>query len=483
MKNISNLLFNSAAYEKNSPVIINNENSLTAFEFELSISRYAHTLKSIGISEGELVPILLDNSINFVISVISLWRVGAVPVPLSIKQTEVEIISKLKFLENRFFIVDKPFNELNINSIKSIPLPSKDFSKHELVEYHSPAEDDIAIIIFTSGSSSKPKAVQLSFKNLVAAAFVSDQLIDHNKSDSWLASLPFYHVGGFSILTRSLIYGIPIIIPDNIDAKTIASSIEKFHPTLISLIAAQLNELLKINFDFSSIKNCLIGGGPSSSSLIIEAINKGWKISKVYGSTETSALVTGFSVNNLTAKIDSSGRAFDKVQIKIIDENGNEVRSNNEGEVLIKSDSLMKSYLNNPEQTSQVLRDGFYHTGDFGYFDDDGFLYITSRRTDLIVTGGENVNPVEVENVILSNSSVAETSVVGTDDEKWGQIVCAAIVLKNNFILSESDLKNYLKEKLAPFKIPKKIVFINEMPTTSLGKIEKEKIRELFTVK
>ncbi|QQS37480.1 MAG: o-succinylbenzoate--CoA ligase [Ignavibacteriales bacterium] len=482
MKSIKNLLFTSSIYDKNTPVLINNENSLTPFELELSLNRYAHTLKSSGVSKGELVPILLDNNINFIVTVISLWRVGAVPVPLSTKQLNSELFAKLDFLNSRLLITDNLFNGLNAKSIRTISVPSKDFNKHELVEHNTPGEEEIAVIIFTSGSSSKPKAVQLSFRNLFAGALASDQLLKHTESDKWLASLPFFHIGGFSILTRSLIFGIPVILPEDIDAKSISVSIEKFHPTLISLVAAQLSELLKIDFEFSSIKNCLIGGGPSSSSLMTEAINKGWKVSKVYGSTETSAMVAGFSVNDYPEKINSSGKIFDDVKIRIVDESGKELSSNNEGEIHIKSDSVMPGYLNNPELTSQLLVDGLYHTGDFGYLDDEGFLFITSRRSDIIVTGGENVNTFEVENVILSNEYVSETSVVGIADEKWGQVVCAAVVLKNNFSLSESELKIFLKENLASFKIPKKFIFIDELPKSPLSKIEKEKIRAMFTV-
>jgi acyl-CoA synthetase (AMP-forming)/AMP-acid ligase II len=143
----------------------------------------------------------------------------------------------------------------------------------------------------------------------------------------------------------------------------------------------------------------------------------------------------------------------------------------------------MKGYYKNPDETKSVLADDFYHTGDYGFIDSDGYLFITSRRTDLIVTGGENVNPSMVENAILQSSNIDEVCVVGIPDKHWGQIVCAAIVLKGSYLLTESELKNFLKEKLTSFMIPKKIIFIDQLPKTSLGKIERKKISALFTDK
>lgn len=476
---LSNLLLSVSGYNKNSPILINKDNSLSAFELDLLINRYAHSLKSNSIERYERVPILLDNSINFIVANLALWRCGAIPVSLNTRLLEEDIIEQLVFLESRFLITDKILKSLP-GKIRILPPPTKDFNRHEMVNKEFPTTDDVALIIFTSGSTSIPKAVQLTFDNLIKSALTGNQLINHQLDDKWLASLPFYHIGGFSILTRSLIFKVPLILPDSIKSESLAENIQTYKPTLISLVASQLSDLMKIKFDSSSIRNVLIGGGASSDNLIEEAISKGWKISKVYGSSETSAFVTGFLVNEKPGKIKSSGKILPPNKIKILDENGNELNTNEQGEIAVKSDSVMKGYFKNPEQTKKVLVDGYYLTGDYGYLDEDGFLFVLSRRSDIIVTGGENVDTSKVESVIAVHPSVDEVFILGIEDNHWGQIIAAAIVLKENEKLSEQELKKYLSDKISLYMIPKNILFLDKIPKTQLGKVEREKIKSLF---
>lgn len=476
---LSNLLLTVSVYDKNSFILINKDNSLSAFELDVLINRYAHTLKSNLIERYERVPILLDNSINFIVSVLALWRCGAIPVLLNKRLLEDDIVGQLVFLESRYLVTDKIFKSLPGN-FKILPPPSKDINRHEMVNTEFPAVEDVALIIFTSGSTSIPKAVQLTFDNLIKSVLTGNQLINHQPNDKWLASLPFYHIGGFSILTRALIFNVPVIFPDSLKTESLAESIQTYKPTLISLVAVQLAKLMKIKFDYSSIRNVLIGGGASSDKLIEEAITKGWKISKVFGSSETSAFVTGFLVNEKPNKINSSGKILPPNEINILDENGNELNANEQGEIAVRSDSVMKGYFKNPEQTKKVLVNGYYRTGDFGYLDEDGFLCVLSRRADIIVTGGENVDASKVESVILAHPSVAEICILGIENNKWGQIIAATIVLKENEKLSEQELKKYLIDKLAAYMIPKRFLFLDSIPKTQLGKVEREKIKTLF---
>jgi O-succinylbenzoic acid--CoA ligase len=332
------------------------------------------------------------------------------------------------------------------------------------------SENKTALILFTSGSSGKPKAVMLSFENLIQSAVIGNVVLNQTSKDKWLASLPFYHIGGFSIIFRALMFGTSIIIPDSLSNDDLSESIKKSKPTLISLVTNQLKNF--IDKDFTppiDLRTVLLGGGFSDKYLILKAIDKGWMIAKVYGSTETSSLISFMNPDEVKKKPEASGKPIPPNKIIITDEGG----------IIIQSPAVMKGYFNNDE-TAGGIKDGYYFTGDIGYLDDEGYLFVEAKRNDLIISGGENVNPFEVENSILIHPEIKEACVIGIDSEEWGQIVSAAIVLKEGEALSEKKLRDFLRDKLPSFKIPKKIKFVNQLPKSGLGKILRKEVKNLF---
>ncbi len=219
----------------------------------------------------------------------------------------------------------------------------------------------------------------------------------------------------------------------------------------------------------NSLRVSLIGGGFIDDELLIKAGKLGWKPYRVYGSSETGSMITAISGNEIEIKPLSSGKPFKDVQIKISDNS----------ELLIKSGSLFKYYLNDKKETTEKLINGFYYSGDIGFIDNDGYLFIEARRNDLIITGGENVNPVEVEKVIQKIDGVKEVCVFPQQNKIWGQIVACALVTDDESI-NETKIKDFLKPLIAGYKIPKKYFFTTELPKTILGKFEREKIRKIF---
>jgi o-succinylbenzoate---CoA ligase len=442
----------------------------------------ANKLKHDGVKSGYRVPILIDNSPNFIISVLSLWMIEAIPVPINLKLSAPEIEELLKFLKCQYVLIDELFKEkINLSDIKQIELSFLNEGSEKSETDFSFAANRTAVIMFTSGSSGKPKAVELSFSNLIHSAIIGNKYLNQTTDDRWLASLPFYHIGGFSIIFRALIFGTAIIFPADLKIKSLHSSIQSFNPSLISLVSSQMSELLNNNIHPNrDLRHVLLGGGFIDLSIIKKALTKGWKVSKVYGSTETSSFVTILSQEEYKLKPESAGKAIPPNQIFIYDELKNELINNTEGEIVIKSPAIMQGYWNGEEATKQKLKNDLYYTGDMGYKDTDGFLYVVNRRSDLIVTGGENVNPIEIEEMILKYPKVKEVCVFGIDDAKWGQNIAAAIVPKPNEKFSLEDLKDFLKDKIASFKIPKEIYFVDELPKTELGKIKRETIREIL---
>jgi len=414
------------------------------------------------------IPVLSSNSKEFIITTIALWNAGLVPVPLNNRWTETEIKEVIKKYNFKVVLFENKFSDkLTSTQIEKFSFDDLLNPKSKPSQYTS---NDESVVIFTSGSSSEPKGVVHTFDSLANSILNGEEILNQKVGDKWIASLPFYHIGGFQIICRALSGGCEIIIPANLKIDSIKNSITEFYPTHISLVSTQLKNFVDTNFNpVNSIKVSLVGGGFTDDSIIIESSKKGWKPVRVYGSSETASFVSAATADEILKKPETSGKAVKNVKIQ----------TSSDGEILISSKSLFKCYLNDEETTKEKIKNGFYYSGDLGFIDEDGYLFIEARRNDLIVSGGENINPLEVEKVLMKNKSIKEVCVFPIQDKHWGQICAAAIV--TNETVSEEVIKYELKKVLADFKIPKRIFFVDELPKTSLGKIEREKVRRMFS--
>jgi o-succinylbenzoate---CoA ligase len=485
MKTIYDLLkeFNSnLKIDNDKSFIIGKSEILTYHSLNQKTIGISKKFKDSGISKDEIVAILLDSSPNFIVAVLSLWMIEAIPVPINLKLSPPEIQEQIKFLSCRFVVIDDSHKEkINLNGRQLIKLSFYNCNIDNINIDLSFDENRTAVIMFTSGSYGKPKAVELLFSNLINSAKIGNNYLIQTSEDRWLASLPFYHIGGFSIIFRALVFGTTLVIPADLKIESIITSIRKHKPTLISLVSTQMKNLLDKNFQPNQEMRCvLLGGGFIDSSIMKEAITKGWNVSKVYGSTETSSFVTVLSPEEFLLKPESVGKPIYPNEVLICDDNRNELSNHLEGEIVVKSLAVMKSYLNDETAINNKSVDGVYFTGDFGYKDSEGYLYLTNKRSDFIVTGGENINQIEVEEAILKFPNVKEACVFGINDVQWGQKVVAAIVTMRESRFTLDELKEFLKDKIASFKIPKLIYFVDELPKTELGKVKRESVRKLF---
>jgi o-succinylbenzoate---CoA ligase len=440
------------------------------------------------INKNDYVPILIADQISFIKTITALWYLGAVPVPINSRLTNQELFSIIEEYDFKFLItdIDISFEPLSLGG-KLMELNSshentktQNFTKINLAESISfpqnkikcsiPELNNEAVVIFTSGSTGKPKGVVLTFSSLINSIENGNQILNQQENDPWLASLPFYHIGGFQIICRSLCNGCSIVIPDSFQTDDLAKTIFEFNPTHLSLVSTQLEKLIYQKVDpGNQLKISLIGGGFIDDDLIIEADKLGWKPHRVYGSSETASFVTAISADEIKQKPHSVGKALCNVEIKISDDS----------EILIKSNSLFKQYLDDEKETSAKLTNSFYHTGDLGFVDEDGYLFIEARRNDLIITGGENVNPIEVEKAISKIKGITEVCVFPKPNKTWGQII-ACVLVSVDKSLDGKIIKEIIKKTLAGFKIPKEFIFTDKLPRTSLGKLEREKIRKMF---
>lgn len=432
-----------------------------------------------GLVDQKVVPILTSNPFDMILSTISLRRNNAVPVPLNIHLLKNELEEQIDFLKVDNIICESNLaNDFVLSKIFSL-------SNSSLKDNNSSSDfnsSNIAVMLFTSGTSGKPKAVPLSYDNLFAAFKAGNSIFNYSEDDSWYLNLPLYHIGGFSILVRAMLAGSSIILPESNELGTLKINLEILKPTLVSLVPTQLKRICENEIQPNKkLRAALIGGGFSDETILTQAINLGWKIYKVYGSTETSAFVTALTSAEVNAKPNSVGKPLQNVKIKIYDDERNDLPINMSGEVAVKAESLFSGYFENNEATSNAFYSGYYLTGDFGFFDEDGYLFLENRRTDLIVSGGENISPIEIEQAISLFPNIDEVCVFGLPDREWGEIAAVVISSKDKSEIDFSELRIFLKEKLSSFKLPKKYYQLAELPKSAIGKIKRSEVKKRFT--
>lgn len=474
--------------ESNSPAILKKDLVYTYHDLDNLSSSFAQTIAT-GIKENKYVGIYLENSPAFIISVLALWKLGAVPVPVNLLAADGELINLINIAGISAIITEELYSQRLLSVIKQSKRKIKiiiywtDQEKGETgktrVEVKNQSTKKEAVVIFTSGASGEPKGVVHTFHSLLSSIVNGNEVLDHKNGDRWLASLPFYHIGGFQIICRAIYYSAAIIIPQSLQTDHISKAIKEYKPTHASFVSTQLKRLLENNVKPNDDLRCsLIGGGFMEKKLLIDAKKSGWHPVKVYGSSETASFVCALNENDIELKGDSAGIPIGNNRIYIVDENGEEFSIQTAGELVIKSDSLFKNYLNNESETKDKLKQDSYFTGDLGYIDVDGFLFVTGRKNEMIVTGGKNVNPIEVETAILKYLGIVEAVVFPIDDIEWGEIVCAALV--TSVKIDTRNLRTFLKKELSSYKVPKKIFVEVALPRTLLGKIERLKLKKKY---
>ena len=350
-------------------------------------------------------------------------------------------------------------------------------------------EDDV-IQLYTSGTTGHPKGVRMTNKNLLASTPMVEKRWGadwHEKTVNFVLS-PLFHVAGSNIVVMGIIFGCKNIIIPEPDPTKILELIESEKIETAFMVPALILFLLQhpncSKTDFSSLRQIVYGASPIAQDTLLKAVEvmqcDFWQ---VYGLTESTGIGTTLSPadhNVDLGKLRSCGKPYPGVEIKITDESNNTVGHNEVGEILIKSDVIMKGYWNRPEANDNSIIDDWFYTGDAGYLDEDGFLYIHDRVKDMIISGGENIYPAEVENALMSHPDIADAAAVGIPDDKWGETVKGFVILKHDSNITEKEIIAYTKDQIAAYKCPSSIDFITEMPRNPSGKILRRELRAPF---
>lgn len=455
--------------------------SITFSSLEEQSKCLARKLATLDIKEGSHIGILSTNEISMVVVIHALSYLGAVVVLLNTRLTKEELAYQIKDAEVSTLLV---CDQLEIKAKEmDFNIPIKSFSEIEQLPVRKVKLlseinlDSIFTIIYTSGTTGFPKGVVHTYGNHWSSAIGSALNLGLYAKDKWLAMLPIFHVSGLSVFIKSVIYGMPVLLHQKFDVEKVNHAIVEQGVTIVSVVTVMLQRLVAALGDDkypNSFRCMLLGGGPAPKPLLEQAKKYHIPVFQSYGMTETSSQIVTLSPNDALTKIGSAGKPLFTAQIKINNPDADSI-----GEIYVKGPMVTKGYFNNQLATENSFQDGWLATGDLGYLDDDGFLYVMDRRTDLIISGGENVYPAEVEAVLTGMDQIAEVGVVGREDMIWGQIPVAFIVKSNQSLTAEETIK-YAQEKLATFKVPKQIHFVDHLPRNASNKLMRKELLKLI---
>lgn len=433
---------------------------------------FARKLQTYGVKAGTHVGILSTNNPSFIIAIHALSYIGAVSVLLNVRLTKEEIEYQLSDSHTSLLLTCETMEQ----SAREIPLsiPVQSFVEIKaLRESDCEVRDEITLdeaftIIYTSGTTGFPKGVIHTYGNHWWSAIGSALNLGLLESDKWLATLPFYHVGGLSIFIRSVIYGMPVYIVEKFTEEVVHQAIMEKGVTIASVVPVMLKRLIKKmhNKSYPATFRCmLLGGSAASLPLLEQAKIRKIPVFQSYGMTETSSQIVTLSPADALRKSGSSGKSLVPAHVQICNKGNDGI-----GEVFVKGPMVTNGYYNKEKETNKVISNGWLSTGDLGYMDDEGFLYIVDRRNDLIISGGENIYPSEVEEALLKIDGIEEAGVTGITDEEWGKIPVACIVGSDPELTVEKILIP-LRDSLAGYKIPKRFFFVDSLPRNSSQKI------------
>ena len=454
--------------------------------FRTTVDATARRLAALGVGRGDVVAVVLPNRVELVITLYATWLLGAALTPVNPALTEDEVSYQLADAGAQVAVVDAGTREL-VKDIKTLDVAdilareSATVTSSESVP--SPRPDDLALLIYTSGTTGRPKGVRLDHANVDAMTNSLKAALSFTTSDRALLVLPLFHVNAIMIsVVTPLAAGASAMVLPKFDHRTFWKSVEMERPTFFSAVPAiylLLNALPDdMKPDTSSLRFVICGAAPMPASAIADfEARYGVPVAEGYGLSESTVALT---VNPIEGprKAGTVGPPLPGVEVGIMSDSGVLLPSGEDGEVVARGATIMRGYLGKPDETAAALKGGWLHTGDVGHFDDDGYLVLVDRKKDLIIRGGENISPSEVEAVLTSHAGVLEAAVVAKSDPVMGEEPIAFVVVNQGAALDISELFEHARSVLAKFKVPKEIRVVDSLPHNAVGKILKAPLRE-----
>ncbi|MFC2093379.1 long-chain-fatty-acid--CoA ligase [Bacteroidota bacterium] len=487
--------------------------------FKIRACKLANALNSFGIKIGDRVAIIHKNCHCFLESYFAAAIAGVVIVPINYRLSKKEFTYILNNSDAKVLITHSEFRnkilpvlehtlqltkviwtgEFNDTEQSGNHVSYENLIKNNLpLESHTLniPEDSIAQLYYTSGTTGQPKGVILTHKNNYAHTIGTIKELDLNENDNWLHVSPMFHLAdAWAVWAITKAGGTHIIVPE-FNPENVLRIMETEKVTISNFIPTLLNMLINCQevdkFNYKYLRLIMSGGAPIAHEVVRKVIGVfKCEYIQTYGMTETSPFLTMSILKPHLRKLPfeeqfkylvTTGRPFSNVQLRVINENEEDIQKDNKevGEIIVKGETITPEYWKLPEETSKRIKDGWLYTGDLARINEEGYLTIVDRKDDMIITGGENVYSIEIENVLYSHPDILESAVVGLPDKIWGEKIIATVVLKREKNTNDKNIIDFCREHLADFKVPKRIVFVDELPKTGSNKIFKQRLREIL---
>jgi len=477
--NFASLPDRRAALDPDGPAVCDGRQALTNAQLLDRVRAASRHLQDLGIGPGDVVALKLANRLEFVLLLFAAWRLGATITPVNPAMTDGEVARQLGDSGARLIVAEDgatakgvatlAVGELHAEAAGSDPAPRVDSSA-------------LALLIYTSGTTGTPKGVMLDHANLDAMAQMGRQALAIRPADRCLLILPLFHVNGIVVsVLMPLLAGASVVIADRFNPRTFFGLVEHARPTFFSAVPTIYNMLAALPTgvppDTSSLRFAICGAAPAPAGLLTRfEARYGFPLIEGYGLSEGTCAST---INPVAGprRAGTVGLPFPGQEIRIVDETGTEMAPGYDGEVAVRGPNVMRGYLGRPGDTARVIIDGWLHTGDIGHLDPDGYLTLAGRSKDMIIRGGENIYPKEIEDVLTRDPSVLEAAVIGVPDDAWGEVVAAYVQPQPGMTIDTAALTAHCARLLSGYKRPSSLIVVDSIARNALGKIDKVSLR------
>ncbi|WP_079478626.1 o-succinylbenzoate--CoA ligase [Halobacillus salinus] len=472
--------------------LVGESDQYTYRELSREVHRMAGVLKhKLHLKKGDRLAILSQNREAYMIAYFAVAQIGAIVVPLNIRLTAAELAYQVKDSGARAMLYEEEMAELYVELTSLVNFENAYLFDdiHQARYQEIPREgnsDDPFIICYTSGTTGNPKGAVLTQENMFWNAINNQHALDLTSDDRTLVILPLFHIGGIGLFALpTLLTGGTMYMPRRFDPERVIDWIEEYKLTVVMGVPTIHSAIRQSpsfeTANFESVRWFYSGGAPCQKELIQAYVERGLPFGQGFGMTETAPTVFMIAKEDYRRKAGSIGKPVTFCDVKLVREDGTTAGPGEVGELLIKGPNVMKEYWGLPEKTAETIQDGWLHSGDLAKQDEEGFFYIAGRKKDMIISGGENIYPLEVEQMISELPSVDEVAVVGSRDARWGEVPVAFVSFVGDPI-SKEDIQAFCKKRLAKYKVPTEVIVIDELPKNATGKIDKKTLHQQVVV-
>jgi O-succinylbenzoic acid--CoA ligase len=457
--------------------------SLTCKQLECAVEATITNLRGHGIRSGDVVAVLDNNSISYAILFYSAFRMGFVMMPLNTRLNQSDWQRQLDQANCQLIVYGEKFksgiSQLNVEPVlieKIASINSSDFQIPDLSELEL---DRRALIIFSSGAAGDSRGVVLTWSNLYHSALGIESVLAYDPDNRWLAVLPFFHIGGISILFRTVLAGCGACVMNRFNPGEIIDVIDREQVHYLSVVPTMLRDLIRKDRhgSLSKLKAIVVGGAAFDKALQDIAISRDLPVMTTYGMTETSSMVTLLPKSDMIDKIETAGRALPFRELKITDDNDGDLPPEQMGRIMVRGEVVFSHYLNQEDQA--VDPSGWFDTGDIGQLDGDGYLIVTGRADRVIISGGENINLAQIEDTLGAVEGIAGAVVMAQPSLKWGERPVAFVETSSGRV-TENGIKEVLRDLLPAIMIPDRIIIVDNLPLTGSGKYDRKSLEEKY---